>query len=389
MADFRKIYDLPTGQSPASKTRVLPVLPAGEKKTSIWQREIEFSSPFSGKEKQQFFHLLAVLMDAGLSITESLEVIVGQLTKKKSKEIVLRLTQALNEGHAFSEAAAAQEKYFSKFEIHSLRMGERAGQMIQVLFDLASYHEKRIRLQRKLSQALSYPLVVITIAGGVLFFMVNYVVPMFSDIFKRFDAELPRITQLVIAFSDFSSQYGLWMIIGFIACVIAGIRLRKHPVVQRSTSMVLQKIPVLGKLLLKIQLARFCYTLALMLRSKVSLDQALELMQEIIQYHPLKRTIPSIRKDIIEGKTLYEAIIAHSIFPTVMVQMIKVGERTARLDTMVGNLAKNLEEESEASISTLTSLLEPLLIVILGLMVGIILVSMYLPMFELSNTISA
>jgi type IV pilus assembly protein PilC len=363
--------------------------PGTAPKTSIWNREIEFSAPFGGKEKQQFFQLLSALMEAGLSITESLEVIEGQLQKKRSQEIVQLLTEQLHQGMALSEAAAAQSKYFSKFEIYSLRMGERAGQMVQVLHDLATYHEKRIRLQRKFTQAMSYPAVVIAIAGGVLFFMINYVVPMFSDIFKRFDAELPKITQIVLSLSEFSGRFGWWMILALLALVIAGIQLRKQAAVQKVVSSTFAKIPILGGIILKIQLSRFCYTLALMLRSKVSLDQALELMQEIIQYYPLRKTIPLIRQDIVEGNTLYDALRKHKIFPSVMTQMVKVGERTARLDKMIDNLAKNLEEEGEASIATLTSLLEPLLIVVLGLMVGIILVSMYLPMFELSNAISA
>lgn len=379
----------PAPQPPKARAKASPAAATSSGQKSIWQREIEFSPAFGGKEKQVFFHLLAVLMEAGLSITESLEVIEGQLQKKKSREIVSTLNRALNEGNALSEAAEAQPAYFTKFEIYSLRMGERAGQMVQVLHDLASYHEKRLRLQRKFTQAMSYPAVVITIAGGVLFFMINYVVPMFSDIFKRFDAELPQITQLVIGLSDFSAQHGWWIALLFFASIAFAFQMRKRPGVQAAASTLISKVPLIGKLILKIQLARFCYTLALMLRSKVSLDQALELMQEIVQYHPLRRTIPLLRKDIVEGKTLYEAVSAHAIFPSFMTQMIKVGERTARLDTMIDNLAKTLDEESEASIGTLTSLLEPILIVVLGLMVGIILVSMYLPMFELSNTISA
>lgn len=389
MADFRSIQQFQETQGTRANVRQNSRLPISAQKTSIWQREIEFSKPFSGQEKQHFFHLLAMLMEAGLSITESLEVIQDQLKKKKSREIVQTLIQQLNEGHSLSEAAALQSKYFSKFEIFSLKMGEKAGQMIVVLFDLAIYHEKRTKLQRKFSQALSYPAVVITIAGGVLFFMINYVVPMFSDIFNRFDAELPQITQMVIGLSEFSKAYGLWLMGLFILMAFGIFHLRKNATIQQASSWLSSKIPIIGKIILKIQFSRFCYTLGLMLRSKVSLDQALELMEEIIQFYPIKKTIPQIRKDIIEGKTLYEAILPHAIYPHVMIQMIKVGERTASLDKMVGNLAKNLEEESDASITTLTTLLEPILIVILGLMVGIILISMYLPMFELSSAISA
>lgn len=359
------------------------------KSDSIWTREIEFSKPFGGKEKQLFFHLLSVLMESGLSITESLDVIGSQMQKRKSREIVQQLTVSLHEGHSLSEAATLQSAHFDKFETYSLKMGERAGQMAQVLQDLALYHEKRQKLQRKFVQAMSYPAVVIAIAGAVMFFMIHYVVPMFSDIFKRFDAELPKITQIVIAFSDFSREFGGY-VLGLIALlVVLVVRYRRHPSVTRLWSNVAARIPILGKIILKIQLARFCYSLALMLRSKVSLDQALELMEQLVQYHPIQRTVAAIRRDVVEGKSFFEAISFHKIYPPMVCQMVKVGERTAKLDQMMYNVAKNLEEEGEAGITTLTSLLEPILIVILGLMVGIILVSMYIPMFELSNTINA
>jgi type IV pilus assembly protein PilC len=359
-----------------------------QRKDSIWNREIEFSKPFSGKEKQLFFHLLSVLMESGLSITESLDVIIGQMRKKKSQAIVQTLVTALHEGHALSDAVARQPEHFDKFETYSLRMGERSGQMAQVLEDLATYHEKRQKLQRKFVQALSYPAVVITIAGGVLFFMIQYVVPMFSDIFLRFDAELPQITQIVIAFSEFSKAYA-WYIIGILAILVGIVlKFKSHPAVLRWSSTIFAKIPILGGIILKIQMSRFCYSLALMLRSKVSLDQALELMDQLVQYYPIQRTIAQIRTEVVQGKTFYEALSVHKIFPSMVCQMIKVGERTAKLDKMIHNVAKNLEEEGEAGITTLTTLLEPLLIVVLGLLVGIILISMYLPMFELSNTIN-
>lgn len=386
MPDFRLNQNFPARANARGKAAASAAEP---EKVSIWKREIEFSKPFGGKEKQAFFHLLAVLLESGLSITESLEVIIGQQQKKKNKQIIQTVHRALSEGMALSEAVALQPKYFSTFEIQSIRMGERAGQMVRILQDLATYHEKRQKLRRKFVQAFSYPLIVILIAGGVLFFMINYVVPMFSDIFIRFDADLPAITEFVIGLSQFTTEWGLYMLLGLVGLVIAVNRLKNTTFFRKYSSALLLRLPVIGPIAKKIQLSRYCYTLSLMLRSRVNLDQALELMEQIVTFYPLQVTIPAIRKDVVEGKTMYDAVTQHAIYPPMMTQMVRVGEKTARLDAMLDNLGRNLEEEAEGGITTLTNLLEPLLIVILGLMVGIILISMYLPMFELSNTISA
>ena len=355
-------------------------------KVSIWQREIELRPSFGSKEKQRFFQLLGVLLESRLGISEALEVIYSQQKKRLHRQIVGEIVAALLEGLPLSEALALQTRYFSEFERFSIAMGEQSGQMAAVLADLAAFHEKRLSLQRKLVQAFSYPIVVIFIAGGVLFFMINFVVPMFKDIFARFDAELPAITQTVLSLSEFSSAYGSYILLLFLIIAIAFFRIRKQNWFQRFSGQVLLRLPLFGNIIRKVQLSRFCYSMSLMLRSKVSLDQTLDLLAKVTTFDPLRRTIAPIQKEIVEGKTLHEALQKHPVFPVMLLQMVRVGERTARLDAMLEQVAKNYEAESETGISTLTSLLEPILIVVLGLLVGIILISMYLPMFELSNT---
>lgn len=359
---------------------------AAGKKTSIWNREIELTPAYGSKEKQRLFQLLAVLLASGLGINEALEVILGQQKKRLHKQIVGDIQAALNQGRSLSEALSMQPKYFTPFERFSIKMGERAGQLKAILEDLASFHEKRRKLQRKMGQALSYPIVVIGIAGGVLFFMVNYVVPMFRDIFKRFDAELPAITQTVLSISDFSTNYSLHIFLALAILAALVLRFRKTKAWKRASGKLALRIPLFGGIIRKVQLSRFCYALGLMLRSKVNLDQALELLEQATAFYPLQETLQPIRQEVVEGKTLFEAMSKHAIYPAMVLQMVKVGERTARLDAMLEQVAKNYEEESETAIGTLSSLLEPILIVVLGLFVGLILVSMYLPMFELSNT---
>lgn len=355
-------------------------------KPNIWNREIELSPAFGGKEKHRFFQMLGVLLDAGLGISEALEVIEGQQKKRLHKAIVGKIIASLNEGLSLSEALARQPKYFNTFERYSIQMGEHSGQMNLVLQDLSSFHEKRQKLKRKMTQAFSYPLVVILIAGGVVFFMVNFVVPMFRDIFARFDAELPAITQAVLSLSDFTTQYGLYIFLAMGALLLGFFRARNRTWFRRASSLLMLRIPLIGPIIRKVQVSRYCYSLALMLRSKVNLDQALQLLEKVVTFEPLQRSIGPMRREVEEGKTFHEAMEKHKIYPLMMQQMVRVGERTARLDDMLEQVAKTYEEESETGINTLTSLLEPLLIVVLGVVVGLILVSMYLPMFELSNT---
>ena len=357
-----------------------------EAKESIWKREIELRPSFGSKEKMRFFQLLGVLLEAGLGIREALEVIREQQKKRLHKQIVAGIQSSLDDGHSLSVALERQEKYFTPFERHSIAMGEQSGQMHRVLEDLATFHDKRQKLKRKMTQAFSYPVVVTVIAGGVVFFMINYVVPMFRDIFARFDAELPAITQAVLSLSDLTTQYS-GLILLFLALLVGAYFLvRRRTWYRRFTAAVTLRIPVIGPIIRKVQLSRYCYSLSLMLHSHIQLDQALALLEQVTPFEPLQRSIPTIRKEVEEGGTLFSAMSRFSIYPTMMMQMIKVGERTARLDDMLEQVAHTYDEESGAGISTLTSLLEPLLIVVLGLVVGVILVSMYLPMFELSNT---
>lgn len=367
---------------PVTATVTAPVV---EKKENIWNRDIQIGPAVSPKDKRQFFQLLGILLESGLSITEAFSILIGQTKKKKFASVLASLQQWLQEGITLSAAMKRFPKYFSSFEVFTVKMGEDSGNIVRVLNDLGVYHEKRIRLQRKFTQALSYPIAVLMIAGAVLSFMIAFVVPMFEDSFRRFDAELPGITKMVLSVSSFARNWGLMILIAAAVGVFLLIRFKESAPVKRTLSGIGMRLPLIGGLLLKIQLSRFCYSLGLMLRSKVNLDQALELLEQVTTYYPLQRTVGEIRRDVVEGSTIYDAFSRHSVYPPVMLQMVKVGERTARLDQMMDNLARTMEEEGETAIGSLTSLLEPLLIVLLGIIVGGILLAMYLPMFAMSG----
>ena len=218
--------------------------------------------------------------------------------------------------------------------------------------------------------------------------MVLFVVPMFEDIFSRFDQDLPPITQSILDLSAWLGNNIYYLLLGLL--LLTGLLLyivRLDPV-KNFLSNLLLKVPFIGKLLSKLYLSRLAYSFSMMLSAKVNLDKALELLKETIGFYPYKKALGEIKDDIIEGKSLYEGFASQPIFPAHFTQIIRVGEKSARLDHVISRLAQSLEEESEAGISQLTQFLEPLLIIILGSLVAIILIAMYLPMFELSTAIS-
>ncbi|MEO0470839.1 MAG: type II secretion system F family protein [Bacteroidota bacterium] len=358
-----------------------------EKVPSIWEKNIQFGKAFPLKERQKLYQMLGILLRSGLGIMDCLAVLIEQASSKKIKAMLEQLQSHLEDGLPLSQAITHQPHFFSEFEIQNLKAGEESGQMADILTNLAALYGKRLRLKRKIIQAFSYPVAVIVVALLVLTFMIAFVVPMFEDIFQRFDSKLPPITEWLLSLSDFVQENGLWMILGLILSSVAAFFLQRQAGVRRVSAKVLLRLPLLGNLIRKLQLSRLAYTFSILLSAKVNLDQTLTLLTEIIRFPPLKSALVQIRKEVIEGSSLYDAISQQDIFPLYFRQIIRVGEQTARLDQMMEQMALSLEEESEAGVQQLTQFLEPLLIIVLGIMVAVILVAMYLPMFELSNAI--
>ncbi|MEO1450350.1 MAG: type II secretion system F family protein [Bacteroidota bacterium] len=374
-----KISPIPTQKTGQTATQAA--------RPSIWQRDIQFGNAFPAKARQQFYHTLGLLLESGLGLLDCMEVMVDQFPQKTLSAMLTSLQEDLVAGASLSQALAKQKRFFSPFEVFTLKMGEQTGQMATMLQGLAHYYEKRVALRRKLTQAFSYPVAVIVIALLVMSFMIGFVVPMFEDIFSRFDAKLPPITQRILDLANAFEQYGLWILLG-IGGLIVGIRtLRNNPGWRRFWSKVGLRLPGLGPLWLKIHLARLCYSFSLLLKAKVNLDQALVLLAEVTPFFPLQVALKRVHANVLEGLALHEAVKQEDIFPLFFRQMVKVGEKTARLDQMFEQMAHNLEAESDASLSQLTRFLEPVLIIFLGGIVAVILVAMYLPMFELSNAV--
>ena len=363
---------------------------ATEKKSALLfaflQKDIKLSgNSWNDKKKERFYNGLHVLLTAGIDIRTALELLEQESEKKDEKIIAGQILRAIVDGQTLPEAINASGK-FSAYEFYSLRIGEESGRMEEVLKDLAEYYAQKIKQQRKVKSALSYPVVVISVAFGAVFFMMRFVVPMFADMLRRFHTELPAITKLIIRISEATGKYSPWIFL-----LLAGIFLfirsqRKLLWFRKFSSAVILKTPYLGKIVQKVYLERFCHAMHLLLASRTPLVNALELVQKMAGFYPLEVSLETIRKNITQGKSLHESLAEFSVYNKRLISLVRVAEEVNQLDVMFGRLSKQYSDEIEHETSLLGSVIEPLMIVFLGVMVAVILVAMYLPMFKLSSS---
>lgn len=349
-------------------------------------KEISFGSKELEDKKKEYLYLeLSSLLQAGINLKSSFEMVTADQQKEKDKELFKNIQDAILSGKPFSEALQETRK-FSLYEVYSLQIGEETGKLIEVLHDLAKFYQNKIKQRRKIVSSLTYPCVVLTTSLGAVFFMLKFVVPMFGDVFKRFGGQLPWITEKILEVSN-SLENGFWKFMVLVA-LIAGFILytRKTEQFRRISSKLLMRIPVVGNLVQKIYLARFCNSMRLLINAKLPLLRAISLIRQMIYFYPIESSLQKVEDDILNGKSLHESLQQFKIYPSKMIQLVKVGEETNQLDLFFGKISEQYIDEVEYKTSTLSSMMEPLIIIFLGLIVGVILVSMYLPMLQMSNS---
>jgi type IV pilus assembly protein PilC len=270
----------------------------------------------------------------------------------------------------------------------ALRQQVETGKLIEVLQYLAKFYQNKIKQRRKIVSALTYPCVVLTTSLGAVFFMLRFVVPMFGDVFRRFGGKLPWITEKIIGVSE-TMQNNFWRVMVLMLLIVAFILFtRKTEKFREMFSRLVLCIPVIGNLVQKICLARFCNSMRLLINAKLPLLRAIALIKQMIRYYPIESSLQKVEDDIMRGKSLHESMQQFKVYPSKMIQLVKVGEETNQLDCFFGKISEQYIEEVEYKTSTLSSMMEPLIIIFLGFVVGIILISMYLPLFQMSNSFS-
>jgi type IV pilus assembly protein PilC len=346
-----------------------------------------FGNNLGDDKKEAFYMELEILLSAGVDIKTALELIVRELPKEKDKQLFEKIKDdVVKKGIPLSEAMKDSGK-FSAYEYFSIQIGEETGKIHTILKELSSYYHSMIRQKRQVVSALTYPAIMITTSVGVLVFMLAFVVPMLSDMYKRVGQDLPFLTQVIIDISDFVLKYfyvGFLLIAGLVIFIFKNRK--KEWYREYSTKMIL-RIPLFKKLIQKIYLARFCNSMALLLGSKIPIVRALSLVKQMIDFYPIEVAIPVIENDILKGTPLNKSMANFKIFYPRMVSLIKVGEEVNRLEFFFSNISKQYTEEVEHDTSMLSKMIEPLLLLFIGVVVGVILVAMYLPLIKLGTTI--
>ncbi|ACY17316.1 type II secretion system F family protein [Haliangium ochraceum] len=352
--------------------------------------ELKIGTGVSSRDLLIFTRQLATMIDAGLPLVQCLDILAGQAENKAFAKVLFSVKSGLESGASFSESLRKHPKVFDQLYINLVAAGEVGGILDTILLRLTAYIEKAVKLKRQVKGALTYPIGILVIALGVVAVMLGKVIPSFQEMYSSFEgAALPEPTQVVIGISE--SFRDLWFVwLGGVLAIAATVSwmnssdrgrvLRDH---------MLLKIPLIGSMMRKIVVARFTRTLGTLLTSGVAILDALDICSRTAGNRVVQAAIEKVRQAVSEGKDLAAPLGASKVFPSMVVEMISVGEQTGTMDQMLQKIADFYEEEVDVAVAAMTKAIEPLLMGFLGVVVGGLLIAMYLPVFELAGSVNA
>lgn len=335
----------------------------------------------------RFTRQFAVMNSAGLALLNALQVLEEQSENPTMREVVRRLASSVSGGTNLSQAMALHPKVFSKLYVHMVAAGEAGGALESVLNRLAEYQEANERLKRKVKGAMTYPMIVMVVAIAVVAVLMILVVPKFAEIFAQGGQALPGPTAAVMFISDFLRDYFLLLFILVIGLIVGFVQALKVPQGRWAFDNFKTKAPLIKDLEVKSAISRFSRTIGTLLNSGVSIMDALEVTAKTSGNVVIEKAIMRIREQIAGGKPMAEPMKEVGLFPGMVVQMVAVGEKTGGLGLMLTKVANFYDEEVDAAVESLTSMIEPLIIVFLGVVIGFILIAMYMPMFSMGETV--
>ena len=338
-----------------------------------------------------FTRQLSTMIEAGISLVQALTALYEQCDPKRQRNlrfVISDVTTRVQGGETFHEAIAKHPRVFNRLFVSMVKAGEAGGLLAEILDRLAGFLEATARLRKKVKSAMTYPVIVISIAFAITTFLIVRVVPIFGEIFKDFGAKLPAPTQFLIDVSDFVRGEWYFLVLG-IGGAIFGVRtfLRSKRGKELWDRWKL-KLPIFGPLITKICMSRFARTFAQLIRSGVPILEVLDIVGGSSGNHVVETNIRSVSTDVEKGDNLSTAMSKKKIFPPMLLRMVAAGEQTGKIDTMLEKMADFWDEEIEAMLDALTSLIEPMLIVFLGVIVGGIVIAMFLPIFKLNEIVS-
>lgn len=336
------------------------------------------------KAKEDLYSELSLLFDSGVNLKNALEIVKEEQSDKYVKKVVQAVIDGLVQGKTFS-AVLDDAGDFSDYEVFSIQIGEESGELGRILQELADYYRNKVQQKKLIVNIITYPSFVIVFSLLAIVFMMNFIVPLFESIFERFDEELPRLTTILIGISAAIRNNMLYFLLFIVASSTGFYLIKDHQKVKALLAKSSLKIPYIGDLILKWNMARFSRTMSFLLSANVPLSKSLDLIENMIDFYPLKIAIQDSKQAIVQGKPFHQCLEAHSIFPHRMMSLLKVGEEVNQLPGMFHKIAEQYKEELEFRVKNLSNVLEPIIIVILGFFIGIILIGMYLPLFKIST----
>jgi len=354
---------------------------------SLLKKEITFlGSSFSSKLKEDFYTELSILLKAGIALREALELLKKAQKKKNNEEILTTIVTDLVAGNSFSEALK-KHKSFTEYEYYSLKIGEETGTLAKVCEQLGGFFGRKNEQRRNLVSALTYPIIILSTAVLVVVFMLQFVVPMFQDIFAQQKVELPAITKIIIDFSEFIKNYNGLLLLLIISLFLVNLFLKKNRKYKRIKDTLVLRIPYVGKFVKAVYLSQFTQAVTLLTSSKVPVVNSIQLVKQMISFYPIQEALASVEQQLLKGDSLSDSLAKHKLFDDKMIAMVKVAEETNQTEFIFERLNTQYNTQVTQQSKTLSTVMEPLIIVFVGFFVGVILVAMYLPMFKLSSVL--
>jgi len=339
-----------------------------------------FLKPFGRAELMRFTRQLSILINAGVPILECLDILQKQEQNISLKRVLKSITMQVEEGKSLNDSMS-QQQGFDKLYCALVKAGESAGILDSILVKLAEFLEKAEKLKKQVKSALTYPAIVVIVGIIVIFGLMTFVVPQFVDMLKETNQKIPWVTQVVMDVSDFFINYTILLIALIISGTMLFLNYIKTEQGKQEWDRFTMSTPLFGMLVIKGNLSSFTRTLATMLSAGVPIIDSLEICISTLDNTQIAKDLTKVRKAVIEGKSITEPLARISYFPPLVTQMIKVGESTGNLDQMLIKVADVFEDEVEELVANLTKLVEPIILVVLGGMIGFVLVAMYLPIF--------
>ncbi|VAX29461.1 Type IV fimbrial assembly protein PilC [hydrothermal vent metagenome] len=360
--------------------------------TSVKKKAKEFNISFGEKKVTDkdiviFTRQFATMIDAGLPLVQCLEILGSQSEHPTLAKAINTVRGDVESGSTYADALRKHPNVFDELYVNMVAAGETGGILDTILNRLSAYMEKAMKLKKQIKSAMVYPITILVVAVAVIIVLMVFVIPIFAKMFTDFGGQLPGLTQMVIDISEFIQHNILYMLAAGWGFAFAIKKYYKTPKGHFNLDRLALKMPVVGDLIQKASIAKFTRTLGTLISSGVPILEGLEIVAKTSGNKVVEKAIMRARTSISEGKTIADPLSKEPVFPPMVVQMIAVGETTGAIDNMLGKIADFYDDEVDSAVATLTSMLEPLMMVFLGLTIGTIVIAMYLPIFEMASIV--